>query len=157
MNKLAIAFTGLLIVASCKGPGSGPLAKESFSKTAPVQNMDGKTHNGQVTIEKINVTVEPCQDCITIAKLFEGKKSFSGKTIKVKGKVTKFNPSIMGKNWVHIQDGTEFQGDFDLTITTDAMVSVGEVVTFEGKLSLDKDFGYGYTYKVLLEESKPLL
>lgn len=154
MNKLTIALAALLIIVSCKGPGSGPLAKESFNKAAPAQTMDGKTHMGQVTIEKINVTIEPCQDCITIAKLFEGKKTFSGKNVKVTGKVTKFNPSIMGKNWVHIQDGTEFQGEFDLTITTDAMVSVGETVTFEGKLALDKDFGYGYSYKVLLEESK---
>jgi hypothetical protein len=60
----------------------------------------------------------------------------------------------MGKNWVHIQDGTEYQGGFDLTITTDGQVAVGETVTFEGKIVLDKDFGYGYSYPVLMEEAK---
>ena len=68
--------------------------------------------------------------------------------------MTKYNPSIMGKNWVHIQDGTEFQGGFDLTITTEEQVKVGETAIIEGKLALDKDFGYGYSYNVLLEEGK---
>jgi hypothetical protein len=63
----------------------------------------------------------------------------------------------MGKNWVHIQDGSEFQGGFDLTITTNIQVSVGETKTFEGKIVLDKDFGYGYLYSVLMEEGKPVL
>ncbi len=156
MNKLIISLIVLVAAASCKGPGSGPLVKESFTQEnkVPDQTMGGKSHQGQVTVEKINVAVEPCEGCITIAKLLADKKSFSGKTIKIKGQVTKFNPSIMGKNWVHIQDGTEFEGGFDLTITTDIQVSVGETKTFEGKIVLDKDFGYGYLYNVLMEEGK---
>jgi hypothetical protein len=84
----------------------------------------------------------------------ETKQAVSGKVIKVKGSVTKFNPQIMGKNWVHIQDGSEFQGTFDLTITTDLEVTLGQIMTFQGKIALDKDFGYGYSYKVLMEEGK---
>lgn len=161
MKKLIISLVAIVAFASCKGPGSGPLVKDAFNKEGqgqmPNQSMDGKTHVGQVTIERINVTVEPCEGCITIAKLLENKKSYSGKVIKIKGKVTKFNPSIMGRNWVHIQDGSEYQGGFDLTITTDGLATVGETVTFEGKLVLDKDFGYGYTYPVLMEEAKVVL
>ena len=63
----------------------------------------------------------------------------------------------MGKNWVHIQDGSEFEGGFDLTVTTDKPTSVGETITFEGKVILDKDFGYGYYYSVLMEDGKPVL
>jgi hypothetical protein len=158
MKKIIIALLVLLSVASCKGPGSGPLVKESFSKTdqgrVKSQNMDGKTHMGQITIDKVNVVVEPAAGCVTIAKLLENKQSFAGQVIRVKGQVTKYNPQIMGKNWVHIQDGTEFNGGFDLTITTEGNVVVGETVIFEGKLALDKDFGYGYSYNVLLEEAK---
>ena len=146
----------LLLLASCKGRSSGPLVRDSFNKNdqGKVQNMDGKTRMGQVRIEKMNVKVVPCDGCITIARLIENRKSLSGKIIKVKGQVTKYNPSIMGKNWVHIQDGTEFQGGFDLTITTEEQVKVGETAIIEGKLALDKDFGYGYSYNVLLEEGK---
>jgi len=162
MKKLISLLLLTVVFISCKGPGTGPLVKDAFNKESqgqahgqmPNQSMDGKTHAGQVTIEKMNVTVEPCDGCITIAKLMENKKSFAGNAIKIKGKVTKYNPSIMGKNWVHIQDGTEFGDGFDLTVTTDAIVAVGETVTFEGKIALDKDFGYGYTYSILLEEAR---
>jgi hypothetical protein len=106
-------------------------------------------------IKKMDVKVVPCADCIKISDLLENKKSYSGKTIRITGQVTKFNPQIMGKNWVHIQDGSEFQGAFDLTVTTDQQVSVGQTITFEGKIVLDKDFGYGYYYSVLMEEAKP--
>ena len=157
MKKLIILLTVILSFTFCKGPGSGPLVKESFNKNDKSKNMEGQTHSGQVKPEKINIKVEPCSDCITIAKLLADKKSYSGKVIKIKGKVTKFNPSIMEKNWVHIQDGSEFGGDFDLTITTAVQASVGETLTFEGKIVLDKDFGYGYFYKVLMEDGKSVL
>jgi hypothetical protein len=160
MKKSIILLAAILVFVNCKGPRSGPLVKENFNSAgqaqtqAPVQGAATSPHMGQVTSEKVNVQVEPCDGCLTIAKLMENKKSESGKVIKVKGSVTKFNPQIMGKNWVHIQDGSEFNGTFDLTITTDSEVVVGQIVTFEGKISLDKDFGYGYSYNVLMEEGK---
>lgn len=157
MKKLIILLTVILSFTFCKGPGSGPLVKQSFSKDDKSNKMEGQPHAGQVKPEKINISVEPCPDCITIAKLLSDKQSYSGKVIKVKGKVTKFNPEIMGKNWVHIQDGSEFGGEFDLTITTALKASVGETLTFEGKIALDKDFGYGYFYKVLMEDAKTAL
>jgi hypothetical protein len=104
----------------------------------------------------MDLAIEPCEGCITISNLLANKKSFAGKVIKVKGKVTKYNPEIMGKNWVHIQDGTEFEGAFDLAVTTNRKITAGDVITFEGKIVLDKDFGYGYFYTVLMEEGKPV-
>ncbi len=157
MKKIIIALTLVLAFYSCKGPGSGPLVKESFKKTDNTQTTEGQNYKSKVAIEKANITVEPCEGCITISNLLANKKSYSGKIIKIKGQVTKYNPEIMGKNWVHIQDGTEFQGEYDLTITTDIPVNVGQIVTFEGKIALDKDFGYGYLYNVIMEEGKPVL
>jgi hypothetical protein len=61
----------------------------------------------------------------------------------------------MGKNWIHVQDGSEFNGEFDLTITTNAVAEVGQTITFEGTIALDKDFGYGYVYSILMEDAKP--
>jgi len=160
MKKTIILVAAILVFVTCKGPRSGPLVKENFNSAGQVQSQApgqvaaGAAHMGQVASEKVNVVVEPCDGCLTIAKLMENKKSESGKVIKVKGSITKFNPQIMGKNWVHIQDGSEFSGTFDLTITTDLEVVVGQIVTFEGKIALDKDFGYGYSYNVLMEEGK---
>ena len=113
--------------------------------------------SGKLNVPKQEVTVKPAKGGITIAELFARKDSYAGKTVKIRGQVTKYNASIMKKNWVHIQDGSEYSGKFDLTVTTDMETNVGEVITVEGKVALDKDFGYGYAYDVILEESKILI
>jgi predicted acyltransferase (DUF342 family) len=157
MKKLIIFLTVILSFTFCKGPGSGPLVRDSSAKTDINKTMGHQTNKSNVAVEKKNVVVEPCEGCITISNLLANKKSYTGKVVKVKGKVTKYNPEIMGKNWVHIQDGSEFEGGFDLTITTDKKAAIGEDITFEGKIVLDKDFGYGYFYSVLMEDGKPIL
>ena len=113
------------------------------------------TTKGRQNMEKVEgIKVEPANGAIKLSEIFANKGNYSGKKVKVTGQVIKFSPEIMNKNWVHLQDGTEANGSFDLTITTMDSVAVGEVVTFEGVLVLDKDFGYGYKYDLLLEESK---
>ena len=77
----------------------------------------------------------------------------AGKTAKIKGQVTKYTPAVMGKNWIHIQDGSDFNGKFDLTVTSLNDVKVGDVVTLEGKISLNKDLGYGYFFDVIMEDA----
>ncbi len=111
--------------------------------------IEGHTGNN----EKANVKTEPAKDGITIEELFKNKDSYSGKTVKIRGKVVKVNNQIMNKNWVHIQDGTENAGNFDLTITTNENINLDETITFEGKITLNKDFGYGYSYKVIMEDA----
>jgi hypothetical protein len=120
----------------------------------PVE-MGGQTPAQGVkpVIEKKDVKVTPAAGGITIADLFSKKDKYSGKTVKIKGQVVKFNPEIMGKNWIHIQDGTESNGDFDITVTSSSAVKVGDMITVEGKVSLDKDFGAGYFYKVIVEDA----
>lgn len=157
MKKLLILISVLLSLTYCNGPRSGPLQKDSFAKKDKNQDLSDQIHNVKVKTEKIDVVIEPCEGCIAISRLLENKESFSGKVIRVKGKITKYNPAIMGKNWIHIQDGSEYKGGFDLTITTDAEANVGDIMTFEGKVVLNKDFGYGYFYNVLMEEAKPVI
>jgi hypothetical protein len=152
MKKIIILLAAFLTIVSCKGPGSGPLVKESFDKKEDAPVMAGQKSSGPVKTEKINGTIEPCEGCVKISDLFSGKKTYEGKVIRITGKVTKFNAGIMGKNWVHIQDGSEFEGEYDLTVTTAGEATVGNVMTFEGKIALDKDFGYGYFYKIIMED-----
>jgi hypothetical protein len=108
------------------------------------------------TIEKIDVSVVPAKGGVTIAKLYSDPESFKTKTILISGKVIKVNNGIMQKNWIHLQDGTSNGNDYDLTITTKDIVNVGDVVTFQGRVTVNKDFGYGYSYKVLLEDASIL-
>ena len=90
----------------------------------------------------------------TVATLFEKKAELAGKPVKVRGKVVKFTPEIMGKNWIHLQDGTGAAGNNDLTVTTSASAQMGDTVTISGTLSVDKDFGYGYAYDVIIEDAE---
>ncbi|MCX6291679.1 MAG: hypothetical protein NT126_07930 [Bacteroidetes bacterium] len=118
------------------------------------QSSQAVSTGSSIPLEKKEVKLKHAKEDITIASLFENKKSYSGKKIKIKGQVTKFNSGIMKKNWIHIQDGTDFSGKFDLTITTDQEVKTGDNITAEGVISLDKDFGFNYFYEVLMEDAK---
>ncbi|MCX6170540.1 MAG: GW dipeptide domain-containing protein [Ignavibacteriales bacterium] len=128
---------------------------ESLSPIPPATAAPGtKATPQKPTIEKQDVTVAPAAGGITIAQLFSNTSSYANKVVKIKGKIVKVNNGIMSKNWAHIQDGTSSGKDFDLTVTSNDMVNVGDVVTFTGKIALNKDFGFGYSYKVLLEDAK---
>ncbi len=124
------------------------------AKPAATAQMGNQPMKPKIEQEKIQV--KPMNGSISIADLYANKAKYAGKVVKVRGKVTKYNPDIMGKNWVHIQDGTKNGSDFDLTITTPDRVRMGDVVTFEGKITLNKDFGAGYFYSVIMEDGKVL-
>jgi len=130
---------------------------DNVRTTVEVQNeittTDLSQHNMKPEIEKKEYDLTALEDGISIADLYSSKKDYSGKTVKVTGIVTKFNPQIMQRNWIHIQDGTEHEGEYDLTITSKMNVQEGDTIIAEGKISLDKDFGHGYKYKVILEDA----
>lgn len=121
---------------------------------SPSENKMSAAHQQNKTIQKLEVSIAPEEGIISIADLYAQKNELAGKAVHVKGKVAKFNQNIMGKNWVHIQDGSEFEGNFDLTITTSDIVAVGQVIEFKGTIALDKDFGAGYSYSLIMEEAE---
>jgi len=121
---------------------------------AAVEVKQEDPHASSTPMPVSDVKIEKPKNGTSLSELFSGKKTFSGKSIIVKGKVVKVNNGIMDKNWVHIVDGTQFENTNDLTITTAETVNIGDIVTFKGVIVLDKDFGQGYKYDVLLEEGK---
>ena len=121
----------------------------------PGGEMMGSTPQKPV-LNKLDIKVDQPAGGISIAEIYANRNNYAGKVIKVKGQVTKVNEGIMGRNWVHIQDGTADGDNFDLTVTTDDGPIVGEMITFSGTLSIDKDFGAGYVYSVILEEAEPV-
>jgi hypothetical protein len=125
---------------------------EDISQTP--HSKEGKISHPNVESTKENIKVEPLKDGYAIAKVFDEKESLAGKKIKVKGKVVKYNEGILGRNWIHIQDGTGEQGKHDLVVTTTASVQIGQTVIAEGTIAVDKDFGSGYRYSVLLENAE---
>jgi hypothetical protein len=117
--------------------------------------MAGGSMGGrQKVAEKQGISVEKADGGITIAELYTNRKSYAGKSVKIRGEVVKFSPHIMNRNWVHVQDGTKNGNDFDLVVTTHDSIPVGGIRLFEGVISLNLDFGSGYMYDVIMEDAR---
>jgi len=130
---------------------------ESVLFVDDVRKMDNSQQMVQhpiPTTAKEEIKVNKLKDGKTIGEIYSGMNKLNGKSVKVRGKVVKYNSGIMGTNWIHIQDGTAFQNEFDLLVTSNTEVQLGQVITAEGKILTNKDFGSGYAYKVLIENAK---
>ncbi|HOI33304.1 MAG TPA: hypothetical protein PLC47_11085, partial [Bacteroidales bacterium] len=125
-----------------------PIPAKTADLSAQVQQHDGRPKTDKKTIE-----IKHADDVVRLSELFSNPEKYDQQVIKVTGEVTKFNSGIMGKNWAHIQDGTSHDKFFDLTVTTQDVIPVGDVVIFEGKIVLNKDLGSGYFYEFLMEDA----
>ena len=99
--------------------------------------------------------IKKAKDGKTVQEIVDARKKLTGKPVVVRGKVVKYNAGIMGKNWLHIRDGSgkDEKSNNDLTVTTTNMVNLGDVVLVKGNVSIDKDFGAGYRYSVIIEDA----
>lgn len=95
-------------------------------------------------------------DAKTVAEVVAGKAALKDKTVTIRGQVVKFSPGIMGKNWVHLQDGSGSvaSGDHDILLTTADATAVGDVVNASGTVRTNVDFGSGYAYAVMIEGAR---
>ncbi len=97
--------------------------------------------------------IEKADGGVTVEEVFTRRTELVDTEVVLRAKVVKFSPEIMGKNWLHVQDGTGGPGTNDLTVTTDATVAVGDIVLVRGVLLADRDFGYGYQYDLIIEDA----
>jgi hypothetical protein len=91
----------------------------------------------------------------TVAEVVAARTTLKDKTVLVRGQVVKVNTGIMGKNWLHLQDGsgTAADGSNDILVTTQDVAAVGDVVNARGTVRTDVNLGAGYAYAVLIEEA----
>ncbi|WP_038052851.1 hypothetical protein [Thioalkalivibrio sp. ALJ1] len=92
-------------------------------------------------------------DVHTVEQLNQAPAELDGEEVRLEGIVGRVNDDIMGRNFIHFVDGTGGEGDY-ITITSTEMPEVGDRVVVTGTLTLDRDFGAGYTYPVLIEGAK---
>ena len=95
-------------------------------------------------------------DAYTIAEAWAKKDALAAKTVTIRGVVVKYNPQVMGKNWLHLQDGSgdAAKGNNDITVTTMDEVTKGSTVTIHGTVKTSQDFGAGYKYAIIVENAK---
>ena len=139
MKKSALAVVAVVTLIAC-------VPASTIAQTPPAPTLDTKA--SFANIKKADKTV---------SEIYASQDGFGGTVITVRGKVVKFSRQIMGKNWIHLQDGTGSAGTNDLTITTASSASVGDMVLVTGKVTLNKDFGAGYKYDRVIEDANVLV
>ncbi len=118
--------------------GSGSALDEALAKSQRKESVD-------LTVGNIQLA----EGAISISELLANKEKYNGKLVKITGKVVKVNPMIMQRNWLHIKDSSS--GEQDLTVTTTEKIPLGAVLSLEGTIAVDKDFGAGYRYDIIME------
>ncbi|MBK9109661.1 MAG: hypothetical protein IPM92_15130 [Saprospiraceae bacterium] len=137
-SELNRTFDELLLVSNIKLAGAqNPNLFDELQK--------GKTDGPKEKIQAVAGAVK-------IAEIFSNPEKYKGKKIIVSGRCTKINFQIMGKNWIHLED--ESGSKSTLTITSQDAIEAGRSGVFEGVIALNKDFGAGYKYDVIMEEAK---
>lgn len=110
-------------------------------KSKPVvQKEEIPTHTDKIVEHK---------GTLKIAELVKDPKRYEGHTIQLSGKCVKVNPNIMDRNWIHLKDGSK--DDYDLVITSNTFVPEGSEITIRGTVVMNKDFGAGYAYDLIVE------
>ena len=151
-----IYFVSAISKTPIQNDGTGEMNSGAMGGMGAMGNdINAPAHSGKVGSEQnSSISVEKLAGEITIAQVFANRNNYSGKEIEIKGVVVKVNKEVMGKNWIHIQDGTNDNGNYDLTITSADLAEVNDEITVRGKIVLNKDFGYGYSYEVIMEDAK---
>jgi hypothetical protein len=140
--------------AASMAPGHEPADATKAREAMAAQHASAAA--GPADVGKIDVKKAEGPDGRTVAEIFAAKGALKGKEVAVRGKVVKYTAGVMGKNWVHLRDGSgsREQKNDDIAITTDEKTALGEVVLVRGTVRLDVDLGSGYAYPVLIENAK---
>ena len=136
-------------------PGPADQAKPGHGAAAASAATGSKS---QVVKKDKAVQVEKAtgQNAYTVGEIYQKRTQLNAKTVVVRGKVVKVSEGIMGRNWIHLQDGSGDQqkGTHNLVATSQEIAVVGDIVTVTGTFAKDKDFGAGYLYKAIIEDAK---
>jgi hypothetical protein len=134
----------------------GTLAPAGGAMAATAGNPHAGVPQSTATVDVGQVEKATGADAHTVAEVWARKASLEGKTVTVRGVVVKTNEGVMGKNWIHLQDGSGdgAQGTNDITVTTLDRAAKGATVTIRGTVRTNRDFGAGYTYAVMVEDAK---
>jgi len=145
-------------VTGCAKKEEPAAAADAAAPAATTPTMPpGETHPAPAPAETVDLAgIAKAEGGKTVAEVFAEKDQLAGKPVTFRGKVVKTNANIMGKNWVHVRDGSGAKGDNDLTVTTTSpsLPDVGDTVLVTGTLALDQDFGMGYQYAVIVQNAE---
>jgi hypothetical protein len=135
------------VIVNGAQPGGGESASELPKDHPPINAGSAKPKLDLAGIKKVD-------GGRTVQEICTDRTKLAGQQVKVRGRVVKYNPGIMGKNWLHIRDGSGTDGSNDMLVTTSTDVKLGDLVLVTGAVAIDKDFGANYKYAVMIEDAK---
>ncbi len=141
------AMTGSAMGSSAMDGSTSGHALGTAYATIPSKKLD--------TISVEHIPKAKGANAKTVAEIIKNRVALKGKTVVVRGKVVKYNAGIMGKNWIHLRDGSGSAADDsnDILVTSTNETKLNDVVTVKGVVHNDEDFAAGYAYKVLIEDA----
>jgi hypothetical protein len=138
------------------GAFGAAMQHEGGAASAPATAPETAPGSGKAVVPFVELKIAKATggNSFTVADVFGKAAGLNGKKVKIKAQVVKFSPQIMGKNWLHLQDGTgdPLKNTHDLVVTSAGKAEKGDIVTVEGVLAANKDFGSGYKYAVIVED-----
>ena len=153
-----LALTVVAILAGCGKKEAAPAETTAAPAAAAASEAPKMPTNHPMAEpgEEVDLSgIAKAEGGKTVAEVFAEKDALGGKPVTVRGKVVKVNAGIMGKNWLHVRDGSGADGTNDLTVTTAGeLPALGATVVVTGPVALNKDFGMGYTYDVIVEDAE---
>lgn len=146
-----------IVFGALGGAESAPAAKavEGAATEAVAAQHAAAAGGPKEDVGDVKVPKATGADAKTVAEVFAARAALKDQTVAVRGKVVKASSGIMGRNWLHLRDGSGSpeKKDNDLTITSVQSAAVGDVVIVKGTVHVDRDFGAGYTYAVIVEDA----
>jgi hypothetical protein len=153
-RKFDVVYFGTIGGAEPPG-GPAPAAPAGAPSPASMAAQHAAAAAGPSDVGNVKVAKATGPDARTVAEVFAQRAALKEKPVTIRAKIVKYNEGIMGRNWIHIRDGSGTAGkDNDLTVTTTEKASVGDVVLVTGTVRIEKDFGAGYSYPVIVEDAK---
>ena len=131
----------------------------TFDEIVFASNLQYRTNvpekgNLELITEQVKESPYKQNGTMSVKEAWEKRVSLKDKTIAIRGRVVKASANIIGRNWIHIQDGTGEGSEVGrIVFTSKELPKVGDIVTASGVVSVDKDFGSGYFYKIIVENA----
>jgi hypothetical protein len=134
-------------------PPGAPGGQEPGTAAPPMPAHGAAMSSGDVGQVKVEKAKGP--EARTVAEVVRQRAALKDRTVVIHGKVVRYTPGVMGKNWIHLRDGTGTAGkDDDVTVTTQDTAAKGEVITVRGKVALDQNIGMGASYPLIVQDAK---
>jgi len=146
----ALKKTFPTIVFGALGGSAASAPQAGNDMAMPHSGLAKSVDSGDVHVAKAKGA-----NALTVAEIMTKGAKLKDKPVQVRGKVVKYNSGIMGKNWIHLRDGSGSAANNtnDVLVTSTSAAKVGDILTARGIVHTDQDFGAGYAYKVLIEEA----